>query len=258
MLGRRHVDERQRARPGPILLAGTDSRNGRSSSRSRRSSVRLLLPDRAGAGSDAGGIATTARRDGDGYVLNGRKCFITNGAHASQYTSLRRPTGPGAQGLSAFVVRGRRPGSPRGRRRTRWAARFETSDVLFEDVRVPEADRSGRGRGVQDRHADDRRRARGVAAMAVASPGRRTSTRRSTGARGPVRSADRDEPGDLFPARRHGDRHRGGPAADVEGGVVADQGKRNTKESSFAKAFAADLAMRAPPKRFRSSAGTAT
>ncbi|HEX7672235.1 MAG TPA: acyl-CoA dehydrogenase family protein, partial [Polyangiaceae bacterium] len=64
------------------------------------------------AGSDAGSVRTTARRDGDHYVLNGTKRFITNAPKAGVFTTFARtdPSTPGPKGISAFLVPGGLPG----------------------------------------------------------------------------------------------------------------------------------------------------
>src|SRR3972149_5853097 len=156
---------------GPILLAGTEEQK-RSfvapfATEFRFTSFCLTEP---GAGSDAGGIATTARRDGDGYVLNGRKCFITNGAHASQYTVFASTDrSRGHKGLSAFVVPRETPGVSSGKKEDKMGQRSsETSDVLFEDARVPGMNRlgaEGEGFKIAMRTLDYARAS--VAAMAV-------------------------------------------------------------------------------------------
>src|SRR3970282_1776408 len=99
-----------------------------------------------GAGAEAGGIATTAKKDGDGYILNGRKCFITNGSYASQYTVFASTDrSKGHKGLSAFVVPRPLPGVSPGKKEDKMGQRAsDTSDVLFEDVRVPAANRLGK------------------------------------------------------------------------------------------------------------------
>lgn len=62
-----------------------------------------------GAGSDAANIKTTAKRDGDHYILNGSKLFITNGTHADTFITFAR-TGEGKNGISAFIVERETPG----------------------------------------------------------------------------------------------------------------------------------------------------
>ena len=98
-----------------------------------------------GAGSDAASIATTARRDGDAYVLNGRKCFITNGGIADLYVVFATvDRSAGAGGITAFIVEGSWPGIVAGKKERKMGIRAShTGDVVFEDVRVPVENRMG-------------------------------------------------------------------------------------------------------------------
>lgn len=235
---------------GPILLAGTEEQKRAFvqpfATEFRFASFCLTEP---GAGSDAGGIATTARRDGDGYVLNGRKCFITNGAHASQYTVFASTDRSRAhRGLSAFVVPRETPGVSSGKKEDKMGQRAsETSDVLFEDVRVPEANRLGaeeEGFKIAMRTIDYARA--GVAAMAV-------GVARAAYEHAAEYGRQRVQFGQPIAMNQAIYFLLADMATDIEAARLltwkaawlADQGKRNTKESSFAKAFAADLAMRA-------------
>ncbi len=93
-----------------------------------------------GSGSDAASLRTAARRDGDAYVLNGTKRFITNAPEASLFTVMARtdPSKPGADGISAFLVEAGTPGlhiGPADRKMGQKGA--HTADVIFEDCRVP-------------------------------------------------------------------------------------------------------------------------
>jgi acyl-CoA dehydrogenase len=93
------------------------------------------------AGSDAGSVRTTARRDGDHYVLNGTKRFITNAPKAGVFTTFARtdPNTPGAKGISAFLVPGGLPGIEIGKPDKKMGQHGTyTSDVVFNDVRVNE------------------------------------------------------------------------------------------------------------------------
>jgi len=67
----------------PILVGGSEEQHAPSSPRSAPASTWRLLSDRAGAGSDVSSMSTTAKRDGDSYILNGTKTFITNGSVAA-------------------------------------------------------------------------------------------------------------------------------------------------------------------------------
>ncbi len=92
------------------------------------------------AGSDAAAISTTARRDGDAYVLNGRKRFITNGPIADLLTVIAvtdRTLGPKG-GITAFVVEKGAPGLTQGKPEKKMGYNGSpTGDVIFEDCLVP-------------------------------------------------------------------------------------------------------------------------
>jgi acyl-CoA dehydrogenase len=88
-------------------------------------------------GSDVANLKTTARRDGDHYVVNGQKMFITSGMRADYYTVAVRTGGPGAGGVSLLLIERDRPGFSRTRLRKMgwWAS--DTAQLFFDDVRVP-------------------------------------------------------------------------------------------------------------------------
>src|ERR1700712_993723 len=99
-----------------------------------------------GTGSDLQGIATTARRDGDGWVLNGSKTFITNGINADLVIVVARttPDGPASRGLSLLVVERDMPGFTRGRNLDKVGLKAQdTAELFFDDVRVPDANLLG-------------------------------------------------------------------------------------------------------------------
>lgn len=90
-----------------------------------------------GAGSDVAGLRTTARRDGEHWVLNGSKLFITNGVHADLYFIAAR-TGPGKRDISIIAVEKGTPGFSVGRQldKTGWRC-SDTAELHFSDCRVP-------------------------------------------------------------------------------------------------------------------------
>lgn len=96
----------------------------------------------ANAGSDAGGIQTTAKRDGDHYVLNGTKQWITNAGEAEIYTVVAMTDKTkGARGASAFIVEKGDPGFSFGKKENKMGLRASaTRELLFNDCRIP-ADR---------------------------------------------------------------------------------------------------------------------
>ncbi len=98
------------------------------------------------AGSDAGSIRTTARRDGDHYVLDGTKVFITNGGEADLYTvvALTQPE-KGARGASAFIVEKGTPGFSFGKKERKMGIHASvTSELVFDGARVPAGNLLGR------------------------------------------------------------------------------------------------------------------
>jgi butyryl-CoA dehydrogenase len=100
-----------------------------------------------GAGSDAGGLSCSARRDGDDYVLNGTKNWVTNGAHAAAIVLFAR-TDPdpaaGNRGLTAFVVTPDLPGFSVGKHEDKMGIRASvTVELALQDCRVPAANRLG-------------------------------------------------------------------------------------------------------------------
>jgi acyl-CoA dehydrogenase len=98
-------------------------------------SFALTEPD---AGSDAASLKTRATPDGDHYVLNGTKRFITNAPRAGAFTLMARTGGPGAGGVSSFIVPARLPGISLGKPDRKMGQRgTKTCDVVLDNVRVP-------------------------------------------------------------------------------------------------------------------------
>lgn len=111
-------------------------------------SFALTEPD---VGSDAGSVRTTAVRDGDHYVLNGTKRFITNAPHAGIFTVMARtdPAKKGASGVSAFAVERGVPGLSLGRPEKKLGQQgAHVCDVVFDNARVPAGSLIGGVEGV--------------------------------------------------------------------------------------------------------------
>ena len=103
-----------------------------------------------GAGSDLQGVRTTARRDGDDFVINGSKTYITNGQNADiVITVCRTDPNAGSRGISLIIVEADRPGFKRGRNLDKIGQNSsDTSELFYEDVRVPARNvLGGEGRG---------------------------------------------------------------------------------------------------------------
>ena len=130
----------------PVLLSGTKEQQEywfKTMLEKKWAAFCLTEPD---AGSDAGGVRTTAVEDGDDYILNGTKCFISNGPIAGIYTVLAstRPKA-GVLGLTAFMVERDRPGVSIGKEEDKMGMRLSvTSEVIFDNVRVPKSHMLGK------------------------------------------------------------------------------------------------------------------
>jgi alkylation response protein AidB-like acyl-CoA dehydrogenase len=155
----------------PIILSGSEEQKRRYlpdvAAGRRLAAFALTEPQ---AGSDAGGIRTTAVRDGDHYVLNGTKLWITGGGEAEIYTVVVM-TNPakGPRGSSVLIVEKGTPGFSFGKKEDKMGIRASaTRELIFEDCRVPAANligREGTGFIVAMRTFDASRP--GVAAQAV-------------------------------------------------------------------------------------------
>jgi alkylation response protein AidB-like acyl-CoA dehydrogenase len=97
-----------------------------------------------GSGSDAAALATTARRDGDHYVLNGTKAFISGGGRSDLYVTMVRTGEPGPKGISCLVVENGAPGLAFGKQEKKLGWHTQpTAMVMFDNCRVPVASRLG-------------------------------------------------------------------------------------------------------------------
>jgi acyl-CoA dehydrogenase len=121
-----------------------------------------------GAGSDVAGIRTSAKRDGDHWVLNGTKMFITNGVHADLYF-IAAKTGPGKREVSMFIVEKGTPGFSVGRalKKTGWLS-SDTAELVLDNVRIPAANLLGEeGKGFYSVMKNFQTERIALAAMAV-------------------------------------------------------------------------------------------
>ena len=97
-----------------------------------------------GAGSDLAGLRTSARRDGDHYVVNGSKTFITNGINSDLVITVVRTSEDRHQGLSLLILERGMPGFERGRNLSKLGLHSQdTAELSFSDVRVPVANLLG-------------------------------------------------------------------------------------------------------------------
>jgi alkylation response protein AidB-like acyl-CoA dehydrogenase len=131
----------------PILLFGTDEQKKKYlpaiADGKRLAAFGLTEPM---AGSDASAQRTTARREGDEYVLNGTKVFITNGGEAEIYTTVGL-TNPekGARGASCFIIEKGTPGFTFGKKETKMGIHASvTRELIFDGARIPKENLLGR------------------------------------------------------------------------------------------------------------------
>lgn len=127
----------------PLLIAGSEEQKKRwlpqlcDEKDPKLAGFCLTEPE---AGSDVSAIKTTAKDEGDHFVLNGQKCFITNGGISAMYTVFAQTD----NGLSGFIVDGNAEGVSMGRHEDKLGIRAShTAEVFFENVKVPKEDMLG-------------------------------------------------------------------------------------------------------------------
>jgi acyl-CoA dehydrogenase len=201
-----------------------------------------------GAGSDVAAMSTTAKGDGDTYILNGTKTFITNGSVASLYTVFAtRDKSLRHHGIAGFIVPADTPGISHGKKFDKMGQRAsDTAEVVFEDVRVPRANLLGReDEGFRIAMVTlDRTRpmiaamsvglARAAMEAAVQYAKQRVTFGMPIGQHQAVQLLIADMAKDIEAAR----------LLTWHSAWLIDRGHRASKESSVAKCFATDIAMR--------------
>jgi acyl-CoA dehydrogenase len=244
----------------PILLGGTSEQKERIlkpfCAQYQLASFCLTEPS---GGSDAGGLQTRARRDGDGYVLDGEKCFITNAPHASLYTvfATMDPT-LRHKGISAFVVPRSADGVLPGKDEEKMGHRASsTGTVRFEGVRVPATDRLGaeaEGFSLAMRTLDQTRTpigalATGIAQAALDHAAAYSLKRQTFGKPIAEHQAIQIKIANMAQAV-HAARLLTWHAA-----WTIDHGGKGTLESSIAKCFASDAALRVADEAIQTFGG---
>ncbi|MEJ5187002.1 MAG: acyl-CoA dehydrogenase family protein, partial [Candidatus Geothermincolales bacterium] len=124
----------------PILLAGNDEQLKKYIPPLARGEKQCAFGlTEPGAGSDAAAMTTRAVRKGDVYVINGQKCFITNGGIADIYTVFAKTDeSAGVKGISAFIVEKDFPGFEVGKKESKMGIRgSQTTELIFTDMEVP-------------------------------------------------------------------------------------------------------------------------
>ncbi len=157
----------------PVLIAGSDALKQKACDIILDGGFGAFCLTEPGAGSDAGAGKTTAVLDGDEYVLNGRKCFITNGGVASFYcVTAMTDKSKGVKGMSMFFVEAGTPGLSTGNEEDKMGIRTSnTCDVVFEDCRIPKENligEEGRGFSIAMKTLDQARTWMGCVATGIA------------------------------------------------------------------------------------------
>ena len=160
----------------PVLIAGSEEQKKRACDLILEGGFGAFCLTEPGAGSDAGAGKTVAVKDGDEYVLNGRKCFITNGAVASFYcvTAMTDKT-KGVKGMSMFFIEAGTPGLSTGNEENKMGIRTSnTCDVVLEDCRIPAKNligAEGKGFSIAMKTLDQARTWMGCVATGIAQRG---------------------------------------------------------------------------------------
>jgi len=244
----------------PIILGGTPEQQRRFlepfCASYHLASFALTEPS---GGSDAGALRTRARRDGDSYVLEGEKCFITNAPHASLFTvfatvdpSLRH------RGVTAFVVPRTAEGVVPGKDEEKMGHRASsTSTVRLEKVRVPVADRllgDGDGFSLAMRTLDQTRTpigalATGIAQAALDHAARYALKRETFGKPIAEHQAIQIKLANMAQAVR------ASRLLTWQAAWTIDGGGKGTLESSIAKCFASDAALQVADEAIQTFGG---
>jgi acyl-CoA dehydrogenase len=232
----------------PIVLGGSEETKkkylGMLTEAPKLASFCLTEPD---AGSDVSGMKTTAVKQGDKYILNGSKCFITNGSYADYYTVYAKTDKEaGHRGMSAFVVERNWDGVAVDKKEDKLGQRASnTATISFNDVEVPAENLIGEeNKGFKLAMMTLDRTRPGVAAMAVGIA--RAAFEFAT-----EYSKERVQFGVPIAMHQAIQFMIADMATKVEAGrlmtwksaALLDNGERNTLVSSHAKRFAADSAM---------------
>lgn len=130
----------------PVVVAGSEMQKRKMFDALNEGKLAAFALTEPSAGSDAGGVSTAAVKDGEYYVLNGTKCFITNGGISDLYTVFANTRkSAGIRGLTAFIVDRDAPGFSVGKKEDKMGIRpSNTTELILDNVRVHESMRIGR------------------------------------------------------------------------------------------------------------------
>ena len=160
----------------PVLIGGTEAQKQHACDLIVNGGFAAFCLTEPGAGSDASAGKTTAVRDGDSYILNGRKCFITNGAVSSLYcVTAMTDKSAGTKGISMFFIEKDTPGLSTGHEEDKMGIRTSnTCDVVLEDCRIPASNligAEGQGFSIAMKTLDQARAWMGCIATGIAQRG---------------------------------------------------------------------------------------
>ena len=232
----------------PLFIAGTDELKAELlPSHTEGPNLAAFCLTEAGAGSDAGAMRSSASLEGDEYVIDGTKSFITNGGVANLLSvfAMEDPE-LGNKGFSAFMVPADTPGITIGKKENKMGQRTaDTREVIFQDVRIPARYRLGRGFDgfkIAMMTLDESRATVGAAAVGIARAALEAATQYAK---------ERVQFGKPIAGHQAIQFMLADMAMKVNAGRLLcwhaawlrDQGKRNTMESAMAKCFTGDMAM---------------
>lgn len=203
----------------------------------------------AGSGSDAAAMRTTALRDGDHWVLNGSKAFITHGKSGDTMVVMAvTDKARGSKGISAFIVERGTPGLIAGRKEDKLGMRAsETCEVILQNCRVPADQMIGdEGQGfIQTLQVLDAGRI-GIAALAVGlAQGAHEAARAYAAERHQFGRAINTFQSIRWKLLDTASRVEAARLLTYRAAWLKDQGRKTTLESSMAKLFASEIAVRA-------------
>ncbi|MFO7610711.1 MAG: acyl-CoA dehydrogenase family protein [Candidatus Krumholzibacteriia bacterium] len=233
----------------PVAMYGSEDARRAFLPRMAAGEIAAFCVTEPGAGSDAAALVTSARRSGDGWVLNGEKIFVTNGERAAFYVVLARTPGTtGHKDIHAFIVERGTPGLTIAKREDKMGLRCsDTVAINLEDVQVPAANllgKEGDGFRVAMSALDGGRigiafQALGIGRGCLEDAVRYAKTREQFGKPIASLSVIQGMIADMG-AELEGARTLGYKAA-----WLKDQGRPHTKEAAMAKVLATEAAWRA-------------
>jgi alkylation response protein AidB-like acyl-CoA dehydrogenase len=234
---------------GHIFIAGTEEQK-------RKYLVPLARGEKLGcwsltepqAGSDAGGTRTTARLDGDRWILNGAKTFTSNGAHADICVAMAVTDKTAHKhGISAFIIEKGTPGFRPGKKENKLGLRAsDTSEVVFEDCRVPRANCLGEpGQGFIDSLKVLDKGRISIAALAVGmAQGAYEASMNYAKQRQQFGRPIAEFQAIQFKLADMATEIAAARLLTLRAATLADRGRRVTREGSMAKLFAGEVAVK--------------